>query len=208
MTLFRGRQLWLIFAMYWCYAWGSWFFFGWFPTFLVKGAGFSAAEMGIFSSLPFLLGAAGNVAGGFLSDRLVKRFGLTTGRRAIGCGSLAASALLLIALSRTRDKTAIVILSSLGFGVADLMLPSAWAVCLDIGRGHAGAVSGFMNTAGQFGGFVCSVLYGYAVRWTGSYGTPLLMVGGIVMVAAVLFSRIDPSRPVVEENTNAISRSS
>ena len=26
--------------MYFCYAWGSWFYFGWFPTYLVKAAGF------------------------------------------------------------------------------------------------------------------------------------------------------------------------
>jgi len=34
--LLRQRQLWLIFTMYFCYAWGSWFYFGWFPTYLVK----------------------------------------------------------------------------------------------------------------------------------------------------------------------------
>lgn len=34
--LLRQPQLWLIFIMYWCYAWGSWFYFGWFPVYLVK----------------------------------------------------------------------------------------------------------------------------------------------------------------------------
>jgi MFS family permease len=196
--LFRSGQLWTIFAMYWCYAWGSWFYFGWFPTYLTK-SGFTEAEMGIYSALPFVLGAAGNVTGGFLSDRLVRRYGVVLGRRALGCASLAVSALLLIALSQAQSKTAIVVLSACGFGVADLMLPSAWAVCLDIGREYAGAVSGFMNTAGQLGGFVCSVLYGYVVQATGNYNTGLIMVAAMVMIAAGLFSRIDPSKPVVPE---------
>jgi len=52
-------------------------------------------------------------------------------------------------MSSTRDKTAIVVLSSLGFGVADLMLPVAWAICLDIGRRHSGVVTGSMNMAAQ-----------------------------------------------------------
>jgi hypothetical protein len=45
----------------------------------------------------------------------------------------------------TRNHTAVVVLSSLGFGAADLMLPAAWAVCLDIRGRRAGAVTGIMN---------------------------------------------------------------
>ncbi len=197
--LLRRRQLWLIVAMYFCYAWGSWFYFGWFPVYLVKGAGFTEAEMGLFSALPFLCGAAGNLIGGFLSDRLVLSHGLKTGRRLVGSISLAISALLLIAMTLVTNHTAVVVLSSLGFGIADLMLPSAWAICLDIGRNHAGVVTGVMNTAGQLGGFVCSVLFGYVVKATNNYQQPLWIVAGMVMIAAVLFTRIDPTRPLMAD---------
>ena len=194
--LFKSSQMWLIVAMYFFYAWGSWFFFAWFPTYLVKGAGFTESEMGIFSSLPFLLGTLGCLAGGVLSDRLVARFGLKTGRRIVGCGALATSAALLLAMTLTRSKPAIVALSSLGFGVADLMLPVAWAVCLDIGRNHTGTVTGTMNMAGQLGGFICSVLFGYIVEATGNYNSPLWIISGMVVIASILFSRIDPTRPL------------
>ncbi len=196
--LARKPQIWLIFIMYFCYAWGSWFYFGWFPVYLVKGAGFTESQMGIFAALPFLLGAAGNVAGGYLGDALVKRFGLRNGRRFLGASSLFVSSLLLLAMTATRDHFAIVVLSSLGFGVADLMLPTAWAVCLDIGRAHAGAVTGIMNTAGQLGGFVCSVLFGYMVKATGNYQAPVWGVAAMVMVAAFLFTRIDASRQLFD----------
>jgi len=197
--LLRQRQLWLIFVMYFCYAWGSWFYFGWFPVYLVKAAGFSEAEMGIFTALPFLAGAMGNLAGGFLSDRLAVRFGLKTGRRLVGFASLSVSALLLVAMTLTRNKSAIVALSSLGFGIADLMLPAAWAVCLDVGHRYAGVVTGTMNTAGQLGGFVCSVMFGYMVQARGNYQEPLWLIAAMVLVAAVLFTRIDPTRPLVAE---------
>jgi ACS family glucarate transporter-like MFS transporter len=196
-TLVRSRQMWLIFVMYFCYAWGSWFYFGWFPVYLVKGAGFSEAQMGIFAALPFLLGTVGNLVGGFLCDFLVVRFGLKAGRRIVGVASLTISALLLIAMTATRNHTVIVVSSSLGFGIADLMLPAAWAVCLDIGRSHAGLVTGVMNTAGQLGGFVCSVLFGYAVQASGSYNVPVWGIAAMVMLAAFLFSRIDPTRELI-----------
>ena len=198
--LMRQRQLWLIFVMYWCYAWGTWFYFSWFPVYLVKAAGFSEVEMGIFSALPFMLGAAGNLAGGFLSDLLVVRFGLKTGRRLVGCVSLTVSAMLLVAMTLVRAKAAIVVLSSFGFGVADLMLPTAWALCLDVGHRYAGVVTGTMNTAGQLGGFVCSVLFGYIVRATGNYQAPLWLIASMVMLSALLFTRIDATKPLLAGN--------
>ncbi|MDQ6706567.1 MAG: MFS transporter, partial [Acidobacteriota bacterium] len=137
------------------------------------------------------LGAAGSLTGGFLSDRLVVRLGLKDGRRVVGCAGLGLSALLLIGMTLTRYKPAIVLLSSLGFGAADLMLPAAWAICLDISGRHSGVVTGAMNTAGQLGGFLCAVLFGYVVQATGNYSAPVWMVAGMVMTGAILFSRID-----------------
>jgi len=196
-VLSGSRQIWIIVAMYWCYAWGSWFFFAWFPSYLVNSAGFSEKQMGVIAALPFLMGTLGNLVGGTLSDKLVARWGLRLGRIVPGSLSLALSAILLVAMTTTHNKTAIVILSSLGFGVADLMLPVAWAICLDIGRDYAGAVTGAMNTAGQLGGFVCSVMFGYAVKATGSYNAPVLLIAGLVLVAAVLFTRINPEKPLI-----------
>ena len=102
-------------------------------------------------------------------------------------------------MTLTRNQAAIVLFSSLGFGIADLMLPAAWAVCLDIAGTRAGLVTGVMNTAGQFGGFVCSVLFGYVVKATGSYNVPVWGVATMVIVAALLFTRIDPTRQLVED---------
>lgn len=203
-TIMGSRQIRILFPMYFFYAFGSWFFFAWFPTYLVKAAGFTEKEMGVFAALPFLMGTLGNLVGGVLSDRLVARWGLRLGRVVPACASLTLSALLLIAMTLTRDKTAIVILSSLGFGIADLMLPVTWAVCLDIGRDYAGVVTGVMNTAGQLGGFVCSVLFGYAVQATGSYSAPIQAIAGLVLLAAFLYTKINPEIPLVPGDSDRL----
>jgi MFS transporter, ACS family, glucarate transporter len=41
-------------------------------------------ELRTYAMLPFLAGICGNLFGGWLSDRLVKRFGLKIGRLSIG----------------------------------------------------------------------------------------------------------------------------
>jgi ACS family glucarate transporter-like MFS transporter len=198
--LLHSRQTWLLMAMYGSYVWGSWFYFSWFPTFLVRGAGFSEKQMGVLSALPFLLGCAGNLTGGWLSDRLAARYGLKVARCGQASSSLALSSLLILGLAFAREKAVVVILSSLGLGVLDLMLPAAWSLCLDLGRTHVGVLTGAMNTAGLAGGFLCTVLFGYLVRETGGYRTPLCAVAAMVMASAILFALINPSRPVWKDD--------
>jgi nitrate/nitrite transporter NarK len=195
-VLLRSSQVWTISIMYGTYAWGSWFYFSWLHTWLVKGRGFSEGEMAIFSALPFALGAAANLVGGFVSDASVHRFGVRRGRVIVGSTCLAAGACLLVLTALTRDRNIAVVLLTLGFGVMDLMLPSAWAICLDISGPYAGAVSGTMNMFGQLGGFCCTVLFGYLVGTYNDYDLPLFVIAGMVALAAFLFTRIDASRPL------------
>ncbi|MCC7153166.1 MAG: MFS transporter [Bryobacterales bacterium] len=204
--LIRSRQLWLIVCMYGCYAWGSWFYFSWLHTYLVRGRGFSEGAMAAISAFAFAFGAAANLSGGYLGDYSVKKFGIRNGRRLTGCASLGGGALLLLATALTRDPIAATVLISLGLGVTDIMLPTAWAICVDMGGRYTGTVTGTMNTAGQLGGFLCTVLFGYIVSMTGSYHLPLIVIAAMLAVSALLFSRIDASRPLLadpKEHSNA-----
>ncbi|MBB4152234.1 MFS family permease [Sphingomonas jinjuensis] len=187
-------QLWLIAVAYFFYAFGSWFFFNWFPTWMVKGAGFSVAEMGLYGSIPFLLGIVGNLAGGVLCDRLAARVGLRVAYSAIAATCLTITATLLVAMSFVDDRVLIVVLAGAAFGIMDLMLPAAWAMCMSIGGRFGGTASGLMNTAGNLGGFICTVVIGYAIARTGDYDLPLRGVAAMVLVAAVLFALIDCTR--------------
>ena len=80
---------------------------------------------------------------------------------------------------------------------ADLTLPPSWAFCIDIGRNHAGTVSGTMNMAGNVGSFITSLAFPYLLVWTGS-PSPFFIVGATLNLgAAVLWMRARPDRAVV-----------
>jgi MFS family permease len=192
-AFFRSWQFWLILAMAWCYGWGASFYLSWLFAFL-KGRGLSDIDTPGAAALPFLLGMAGNLVGGALSDRLSNRYGLRAGRRLVGATSLALSALLLVIAAVTTDMRICVCAVGLGYGVMDCMLPSNWANCVDIGAQHAGAVSGAMNTAVQAGGFISIVLFGYLVEQFGDYNVPLYFIAGMLVVSAGFFACIDPTR--------------
>ncbi len=194
-ALLGSRQLWLLVLAYGCYGCGSWFYFSWFPVWMVHSAGFSLNGV-LLASLPFAMGVAGNLAGGELGDWLAIRWGAKAALRAIPAVCLTLTAALLCAMATIHGKVATVALSSLGFGMMDLMLPSAWAMCIAIGRQWSGTATGMMNTAGQAGGFLATVGFGYVVQTTGSYNAPLFVIAGMVAVAALLFSRVDVTHTV------------
>ena len=110
----------------------------------------------------------------------------------------------MLATALTTSKTSGIVLLALGFGALDLMLSSAWAVPMDIGGRYAGAVSGAMNSFGHIGGSLCSILYGYLAELFGNYDGPLMVVAGMVLIAAVLFAFVDPSQQLVGDEPHKI----
>jgi MFS family permease len=204
--IFSNPQVWLIMLMYWCYVWGSWFYLSWFHLYLVNGRGFTMTEMAIYSPLPFIMGAFGNFAGGFLGDAFSKKYGLKKGRRLVGSLSLALSAGCLFLTVVTTGKLSGILFLALGFGLMDCMLPTAWAICVDVGEKYSGAIAGAMNSAGNLGGFVCSILFGYIVQESGHYSPAILTVGFFVMLSAILFACINPEKKIaVEEEAEVAS---
>jgi hypothetical protein len=51
-----------------------------------------------------------------------------------------------------------------------------------------------MNTAGQLGGAVSAVAFGYLVRASGGYETPIVVMAIVAAVSAVPWWTIDASR--------------
>ena len=196
--LFSNKQFWLICGMYFFYAFGSWFFFSWFPTFMELGRGFDKTELTYAVAVPFIMSMIGNIAGGHLTDKLTQKYGIKIGRKALGSTSLTVSAICMFLAAFIPGKMAVFVFLSLCFGIFDLMLPSAWALCIDLGKRHAGTISGAMNTAGNIGGFCCGILFGELVQQSGNYNLPLYMIAVMLLVSAVLFAFINPEKPIIK----------
>ena len=192
--LARLPQLWLIAAAYGMYGSGPWFYFSWFPTWLVKSAGFSIREMGVYASLPFFLGVAANLAGGQICDRLALHLGMRRAYAGMSCVCLLLTGLIMMALSVVHTKWMIIVLASLGFGAMDLMLPCAWSMCMAIGGRVGGTATAVMNTVGNLGGLFCTFGFGYILEATGSYEIPVRAVAIMVILSGLIFSTIDCGR--------------
>src|SRR5262249_48632574 len=191
--------------MYHTYCWGSYFYLSWLHTYLQKGRGLTEGEMAVFSTLPFLAGACGNLFGGWLSDRLVKSHGVKLGRRIVGTAGLALSAAVMLGAAVTPDKRRAGLFLALGDGARGCIAPVSWGGWLGGGGKMAGTVSGTMNMAGQVGSFASSVAFGYLVTYFGGYNAPLFPMAALLLISALLFSRIDPTEQLAEQLAPALT---
>ena len=199
-TIIRNPDLWALMLMCHLFFYGSYFFTNWSSVYFQEGRGMSEDQTKNFISLSYFLGAIGCLVGGVLSDALTKRYGLKIGRRAVGMGGLGLSSVFFLLAGLTTDNQTAGYLLAICVLMKDLALPVAFAVCVDIGQRNSGTVAGSMNFAGQLGGFFITILFGTIVKQTNNFNYPLFMIAGCLLVSALLWLRIDPTKTVTIRN--------
>jgi ACS family glucarate transporter-like MFS transporter len=194
----RSANLCAILLAGFCYVFSLYFFISWLHTFLVRGRGFTEADL-LLSIAPGLLGACGNFAGGFVSDALVRRVGLKWGRRGVGLIGLSVATLCTVATILTSNKFATLLFLGLVYAGITLQQTVILTVALDIGRKYVGGIMGTFNTICQVGAFLFSVSFGYFVTWFGSYDLALIPVACMLAIAALAWLRIDATEVLIPE---------
>jgi MFS family permease len=197
--LLGSRNLYAICGMYFAFGYGLYFYFTWLPTYLIQVLGFSSFAGGALAGLPFVLAGGADLLGGLLTDRLSSVRGLKVGRSVLGCCAFLGSALLLLGSTAIDARLPKAILIALALASADLGLAAAWAVCLDVGRRHAGVVTGAMNTFGNLGGMLAPLVVGYVVQRFGSWTVAFQVSAAIYAMGGFLWLAIDPTRRLGEE---------
>ena len=176
-----------------CYVYVYTFFQTWFHTFLVRGRGFSEAGL-MLSALPYAVAVCANLAGGAVSDALVRRLGAKWGRRSLGLVGLGSACLFTIAVMLTEQQMLTVILLALVYG-GDY-LPAIW--CLRGLPGYRADARGIDGRAdehvGAVGGLLSSIAYGYIVERFGSYDAPFVPMAVALFVGTLLWFKVDASQ--------------
>lgn len=194
--ILTSRNVWFLCAMYGCYGWALAIYLDWFPTYLKEARGLDLKKMGLYASLPLWAAFAGDMAGGWVSDELAKRWkNLRAARRNVAVAGFLMAGLAIVPATLATDVETCILLTCLGVFGLEVTVGVSWAVPLDIGKDFAGTVSAVMNTCGNMMGAISSTALGFIAA---SYGweRPFLIAAGLCVVAAVLFSRIDASRQI------------
>jgi MFS family permease len=197
--ILHSRDLWCLSLAYFCYGWVFWMYLQWLPTYLAEVRHFTQIKMGVAATLPLIAATIMNMAGGWLSDTLARLWGdLRRGRVVVSVAGFALAGIAILPGVLVNNPVAGLACLTLALAGLELTVPVAWALCLDIAGDFSGSVTGVMNTLGNLGGAVSAVMIGYLATIFG-WTVPFLVSSLLCVVAALLASRIDPTRSAVEE---------
>jgi len=191
--LVRSVDIWLLMAQYFASNFTFFFCLTWLFPYLKSRYSLGMVEAGFYAAAPPLAGAFGNWAAGAVIDMIYRRGHWTASRRVPAIvGFILAAVGLLAGVQMETAVGAIICLSLAVFG-ADMTIAPSWTVCIDIGRNHAGTVSGTMNMAGNLGSFVTALAFPYFLKWTGMHNLFFYVGAGFSLAAVVawLFTRPD-----------------
>ena len=162
------------------------FFLTWFPTYLVNERGMAFIKAGFMASLPFIAAAVGVLFGGQLSDYLVKKYGLTVGRKTPVVVGLALSALIATAAFVESNTIVIAVMSIAFFGQG--MSNLGWTLVSEVApRKLIGTTGGVFNFVTNLAGIVTPIIIGFVVAGTGSFFGGLAYIGVMALIGALSY---------------------
>jgi MFS family permease len=188
-SLFRFRAMWVLMLGAFCTGYITWMYQIWLPAYLEMQQHISIAKTGFLASVPLLAAFFGALAGGYISDRLIKGgMGLIASRRlplVLGLlGSAAFTGLAAVATTAGLAITCIAVsMFCMQFGIT-----CKWIlVTVVTPQAYCASAASNQNFAGFLGGTLSPILTGYIVDVTGSFVVALSIGAIITLIGATLF---------------------
>ena len=150
--------------------------------------------MSLFSGLPLLLSVFGDLSGGAVTDWMTRRFGLRMGRCSVAVAGYAVAGAAMFASVFSASAAVAASLIAVAVAASMFTLSASWATCMDVGAEHTAVLSASMNTTGQIGSILSQIIAGWVVTQFANWQAPLLILGGLYLLSAVLWSQVDPRK--------------
>jgi sugar phosphate permease len=197
-TLVRSPNMWAIMVAYFTYVYCLWIFLSWLPSYLIEVRHFRLIKVGLFASLPLWAGVVGDTVGGLSTDWLLRVTGSAKiGRRAVAIVGLLGCAICIVPAALTEDAYVAVYGLTASMFFLELTIGPSWAVPMDTGGKYSGTVSGMMNMAGNFGGAISPIVFGYLAQG-GNWQAPFIVAAGLLVIGSAVWAFwLDPDKPIL-----------
>lgn len=195
--IIKSRSLWLMCVNQWGGNVGWVFLVTWLPRYLYEVHHAPLVQRGWMAAIPLWCGWVGMLTGGWLSDRIVRRFGLRWRTGTICAGRLLGAAAYLSCLLHPSAWMITIAFAVVAFS-ADVSNPPSWAYKMDVGGRHVGSIHGWANMWGNLGAAMSPMLLQFVIRdygWDAAFVT-CASAFGLASVAAFF---VDARIPIVPE---------
>ncbi len=192
------REVWGLLAMRFLLDPVFYFYMFWIPQYLSRERGASIEDIGRLTWIPFLTLGISSLAGGALSDRLVRRgWSINRARKTIMAAAAFFTPVSVLALVAPDALWAVVLLAGLMFAHGFWMTNYMTMIGDLFPAASVGTVVGLSGTAGGIGGALSGLLVGAIVESV-SFTPPILACGILYPLALVIMlvtiPRIEPIR--------------
>jgi MFS transporter, ACS family, glucarate transporter len=197
--LVSSKSVWLLWAQYFCLTYPWYFYITWLPQFLrTRFPYMSDDQRASLAFVPLFCGGLGSLACGLLAPYTVRLTGsVNRARRIMAMTGFFGAAVMLCVCIQTKSPSATVASLGLASFCNDLVMPGAWATCMDVGGKFAGTVSGSMNMMGNLAGFVAPVAGGYILQATGGrYELFLYSMAAVYFLGVLCWPFINSTKPL------------
>jgi MFS family permease len=178
------------------YGWA--FYITWLPTYLREERHLALKQGAFLAGLPLFFGGLGSLFAGSISNRLAGWLqSVTSARRWLaGLGFFGASICLLISLHLHNPLLALSVMGLASFA-NDLVMPTSWGTCMDIGGRFSGTLSGAMNMMGNIGGGLAPLVIGYILNYSGhNWAITFYISSAVYFLGVFCWIFIDPVTPL------------
>jgi ACS family glucarate transporter-like MFS transporter len=188
-TLRNTPSVWWLMLSYGCLGYVAYVYMSWFYLYLVNERGFSVLRGGVFAAAPFLAILVSCPLGGWVTDRLAMKRGVTRGRQIVGMTGMGLAAAS-IALGSVAESPYLALASlSLGAGWLYFTIGAYWSSTSDLSPTHAGSLSGLMNMGANLGGAISPTLTPWLAQQWG-WGASLGLAAFISLLGGIMWLRI------------------
>lgn len=197
-AILRSRGLWLSSISQFMTNFGWVFLLTWLPRYLAEVHEVPPVEIGWMTGLPILVGLAGMLAGGWLTDVLTRRLGVRWGRCLPMALTRFVAALAFATCTIWNAPWPVTAALCLMAVATDLGTPATWAFLQDVGGRHVGAVLGWTNMWGNIGAALSPLVLNRVVE-LGGWNACFATCAAAFVVAGIVSLGIDATVPVQAE---------
>ncbi len=183
--------VWWLTISYTCLGYVAYIYMSWFYLYLVNVRGFAILQGAFFASAPFIAMTIFCPLGGWVTDRLVEKYGLNWGRASVGGTGMILAALFIIIGANVEAPYLAIGFLSLGAGWLYFTVGPFWSSTTDLSKPYAGTLSGLMNTGANLGGTLSPTLTPWIAD---AYGWPVALglAAGIALIGGICWFFIRP----------------
>ena len=186
--LLRSPSMWGLAISQGCAVYSVYLYLSWLPNYLQTARGLSLVSSGLFTSVPFLVGAALIVLINWIGDRMLTPDTMRRGTRRLVVVACLVLCSLGLAIPFVDSLTLVVILTIFPVSFGNTATATNAALTNDLLRSQAdsGRAFAFMVLGGNIFGLLAPIVTGYIVQATGSFSSAFMLAGAIALIGAVV----------------------